>query len=153
MCHLLRKRGEAGREVYCDANIFLLVQLNQKTICLPLFSQIYWKVLQYFSKIYWKITVFPSISSRYNGKVLSANGFLVVVHKVLGKWSMREMNLRILGFISNIFGSIYNVFWLKSPVEKPIQIFSLAVDIFSNISLIHFIYCDRQYWKEMRTIW
>ena len=144
MCHLLRKRGEAGREVYCDANIFLLVQLNQKTICLPLFSQIYWKVLQYF----------PVFRADIMGKVLSANGFLVVVHKVLGKWSMREMNLHILGFISNIFGSIYNVFWLKSPVEKPIQIFSLAVDIFSNISLIHFIYCDsRQYWKEMRTIW
>ena len=100
-----------------------------------------------------KSQYFPVFRADIMGKVLSANGFLLVVHKVLGKWSMREMNLRILGFISNIFGSIYNVFWLKSPVEKPIQIFSLAVDIFSNISLIHFIYCDRQYWKEMRTIW
>ena len=86
MCHLLRKRGEAGREVYCDANIFLLVQLNQKTICLPLFSQIYWKVLQYFSKIYWKITVFPSVSSRYNGKSIICKWFFGS-----GTQSTREM--------------------------------------------------------------
>ena len=45
VCHLQRKGREEGREAYCDANISTLIQLNQKTICLPLFSQIFWKIL------------------------------------------------------------------------------------------------------------
>ena len=105
VCHLVRKRGEAGAK-----SIVMLISPSsfnstKKRFAFH-FSHRYTENCSISSQIYWKITAFPSVSSKYNGKSWERYYlqmvFLVVVQKVLGKWSWRGMNLHIFGFISNI---------------------------------------------------